>query len=49
MPLMSMPRIESAIVRVSAAVDASLTPPALPRPPTSTCALMTTRSAPAAR
>ena len=49
MPLMSMPRIAPATASASSAVRASFTPPALPRPPTSTCALTTTPSAPAAR
>src|SRR6476659_4210445 len=40
-PLMSMPRICSAWVRASAGVLATLTPPALPRPPILTCALTT--------
>ena len=38
-----------AAVSASAPDPTSLTPPALPRPPTSTWALITTRSAPAAR
>ena len=49
MPLMSMPRIAAATVSASSADPASFTPPALPRPPTRTCALITTRSAPPAR
>src|SRR2546429_126631 len=49
MPLMSMPRIWPAAPSASVALPASLTPPALPRPPTSTWALTTTRSAPVAR
>ena len=48
MPLMSMPRIRPATASASAASLASFTPPALPRPPTSTWALMTTASAPSA-
>src|SRR6478672_9183474 len=40
-PLMSMPRICSAFARASSGVLATLTPPALPRPPIFTCALTT--------
>ena len=39
---MSMPRISAAFSAASSADRASLTPPALPRPPTLTCALTTT-------
>ena len=42
MPLMSMPRMAAATVSASSALDASFTPPALPRPPTRTWALITT-------
>src|SRR5256885_954433 len=49
MPLIVIPTIAPATRSASSADEASLTPPALPRPPTSTCALMTTLSAPAAR
>ena len=42
MPLISMPRIAPRPARPRRASAASFTPPALPRPPTSTCALMTT-------
>ena len=42
MPLMSMPRIAAATRSASSALEASFTPPALPRPPTRTWALMTT-------
>src|SRR6266496_4134626 len=38
---MSMPRIAAAAARASSGVRASLTPPALPRPPVFTCALTT--------
>src|SRR6185437_16878446 len=41
-PLMSRPRIACAASYASSAVFATLTPPALPRPPTFTCALTTT-------
>ena len=41
-PLMSRPRMLPACRRTSAASEANLTPPALPRPPTCTCALTTT-------
>src|ERR1019366_6403827 len=41
-PLMSRPRMLPAWVRTSSALSASLTPPALPRPPTFTWALTTT-------
>src|SRR5665647_1816402 len=41
-PLISIPSIESAISSASAGVLATFTPPALPRPPTFTCALTTT-------
>src|SRR5215218_2470491 len=41
-PLMDIPRIASATCSASSSLAASLTPPALPRPPTSTCALITT-------
>src|SRR5438270_737632 len=51
-PLMSMPMICSAACRASSSLRASLMPPALPRPPTGTCALTATgpslRNAPAA-
>ncbi len=43
-PLMSMPRMSVARATASSTPSASLTPPALPRPPTLTCALTTTRS-----
>ena len=42
MPLMSMPRICAATRSASSGDPASFTPPALPRPPTRTWALMTT-------
>ena len=42
MPLMSMPRMADATAQPPSALRASLTPPALPRPPTSTWALTTT-------
>src|SRR5215471_19716401 len=46
---MSMPMICSAAARASSGVRASLMPPALPRPPTGTCALTATGpSSPAA-
>ena len=41
-PLMSMPRIARAASAASSGVRATFTPPALPRPPTLTCALTTT-------
>ena len=41
-PRMSMPRIACAAARASAAERQSFTPPALPRPPVSTCAFTTT-------
>ena len=41
-PLMSSPMMSVACSRASASFDASFTPPALPRPPTCTCALSTT-------
>ena len=41
-PLMSRPMISRARSAASSGVAASFTPPALPRPPTSTCALTTT-------
>src|SRR4051812_46808090 len=41
-PLMSRPRIACAFSTASSGVSASLTPPALPRPPVLTCALTTT-------
>src|SRR3954451_13033025 len=41
-PLMSMPMMSVAYRRASSAFDASLMPPAFPRPPTCTCALTTT-------
>ena len=44
---MSMPRIARATCSPSSGVEASLTPPALPRPPTRTCALITIALAPA--
>src|SRR5919204_650004 len=49
-PRMSRPRISSALRSASSGPSASLMPPALPRPPVSTCALTTTgpRSASAA-
>ena len=47
-PLMSMPRIGRAFSSASAGESATLTPPALPRPPAFTCALTTTRAVPAA-
>ena len=46
MPLMSMPRIELATRSASSVLAASFTPPALPRPPTRTWALMTTDPTP---
>src|SRR5438105_7111627 len=42
MSLIEIPRIASAATAASSGVSASLTPPALPLPPTSTCALITT-------
>src|SRR5712691_7151567 len=48
-PRMSSPRICSAFACVSAGSSASLTPPALPRPPVSTCALTTTGPPPSSR
>src|SRR6056297_3057342 len=48
-PLMSSPRIASACSRASSTEVASLTPPALPRPPVLTWALTTTAEAPAPR
>ena len=42
-PRMSMPRISPAAARASAADRQSFTPPALPRPPVSTCAFTTDR------
>src|SRR6476660_3088881 len=42
-PLMSMPRMARAFSTASSGFSASLTPPALPRPPVFTCALTTTR------
>ena len=41
-PLMFIPRMAAALSAASSGVAASLTPPALPRPPTSTCALTAT-------
>src|SRR3954468_3333173 len=41
-PLMSSPRMSRAFCSASAGSSASLTPPALPRPPVRTCALTTT-------
>src|SRR5438105_14221484 len=41
-PLMSSPRMTRAFCSASAGSSASLTPPALPRPPVRTCALTTT-------
>src|SRR3979409_2593707 len=41
-PLMSIPMICAAAARASSGVFASLIPPALPRPPTGTCALTAT-------
>src|SRR5690242_14585970 len=41
-PLMSRPRMSWARALASSGLSASLTPPALPRPPTFTCALTTT-------
>src|SRR3954469_19969446 len=41
-PLMSRPRMSPARATASSGVSASLTPPALPRPPVLTCALTTT-------
>src|SRR3954451_22276618 len=40
---MSMPRMSVAFSTASSGFSASFTPPALPRPPTLTCALTTTR------
>src|SRR5436190_4033661 len=48
MPLISIPRIEPATRSASSAERASFTPPAFPRPPTRTCALITTAAAPPA-
>src|SRR4029079_3009833 len=48
-PLMSIPRIAPAPSRASSVDPASFTPPALPRPPTSTWALITTLPAPSSR
>src|SRR3954453_15291048 len=45
-PLMSMPRISAAFSPASSGERASLTPPALPRPPVLTCALTTTTGVP---
>ena len=42
-------RIAAAVVSASAALAASLTPPAFPRPPTKTWALMTTWGTPEAK
>src|SRR4051794_33014612 len=42
-PLMSSPRMSWARALASSGLSASLTPPALPRPPVFTCALTTTR------
>ncbi len=47
-PLMSMPRIFSALAWASSGSLASFTPPALPRPPILTWALITTPGLPAA-
>ena len=44
-PLMSMPRMSWARALASSGLSASFTPPALPRPPTFTCALTTTGAA----
>ena len=44
-PLMSMPRIAVAFSRASAGVVQYFTPPALPRPPTCTCAFTITADA----
>jgi len=41
-PLMSIPRMAAAFSSASSGVAASLTPPALPRPPVFTCAFTTT-------
>ena len=41
-PLMSMPRIACAFSRAAAGVGQNFTPPALPRPPTCTCAFTMT-------
>ena len=41
-PLMSSPRMASAFSRASSGVEASFTPPALPRPPVFTWAFTTT-------
>src|SRR5688500_15266937 len=49
MPLMSMPRMAPATRSASSGDPASFTPPALPRPPTRTWALITTCEAPAPR
>src|SRR6188474_562981 len=48
-PLMSIPRIAPATSAASSRDPASFTPPALPRPPTRTWALMTTLPAPSSR
>src|SRR5437762_3588169 len=48
-PLMSIPRMAPAIISAWSGKPASLTPPALPRPPTRTWALITTCGAPAAK
>src|SRR5215469_6920313 len=47
-PLMSMPRMSVARACASSGPSATLTPPALPRPPVLTCALTTTLGVPAA-
>src|SRR5579875_3263149 len=47
-PLISMPRIWAAFASASSGPVASLTPPALPRPPVLTWALMTTTGEPSA-
>src|SRR5215468_2075543 len=47
-PLISMPRISCALACASSGPSASLTPPALPRPPVFTWAFTTTRDIPAA-
>src|SRR5215831_15343690 len=47
-PLISMPRISWALACASSGPSASLTPPALPRPPVFTWAFTTTRDVPAA-
>ena len=44
-PLMSSPRMSWARALASSGSSASFTPPALPRPPTFTCALTTTGAA----